>query len=299
MSFNPKVTVVIASYNHKKYIELAVQSILRQTYDNIELIVIDDGSTDGSVELLRNLSGKSQFRLIEKANGGIVSVFNRGIQEATGEYVLFHASDDESILNRIRVQVDVLSRFPKAAFVSSNLSFLTESGKYKGTLFPVDFSEKELNFEDVFLRREKVSSVTALYRARALKEMGNLDARYVAEDPQIFLRLTKLGYTWVQHSGEPILNYRLLSTSQSRTKMGLLLEQNLELLKEFASHPDYGVARCLVKFSIASNLAEKDKIKALRVLGEECQLSHWRQGLRVLGKIILPRSVHILFKKAG
>jgi hypothetical protein len=102
-----------------------------------------------------------------------------------------------------------LERYPRAAFVTGNLAFITKSGKTAGTLMEMNGREHELGFDDLFLGKARVSSVTSMYRMEALRAMGQLDESYRAEDPQIFWRLTSSGWTWVQWSGPPVLYYRL------------------------------------------------------------------------------------------
>lgn len=295
----PLVSAIVASYNHKPYVERAIKSLCDQDYGNIELLVIDDGSTDGSAELLKRLQANYKFRLISKNNGGLISSLNLGVSEISGEYVVFHASDDESLSTRISAQVEILERYKKAAFVSGNLSFITEKGRHAGTLLPVTGAERELGFDDLFLQKARVASVTSMYRAEALRAMGLLDASYRAEDPQIFWRLTRLGWTWIQWSGLPVLEYRLLSSSQSRTIMPLLRRQQLRLIDEFSDHPSYAEARRHAKLGLFSSLAEREKVDALRMLlnGDVNPLS--RGAHRGLIKLVLPFALQRVFKRGG
>ena len=295
----PLVTVVIASYNHRQYVEKAILSITTQSYQPLELIVIDDGSTDGSGELLEALQGKYDFRLIRKENSGLVSVINMAIWVAQGDYVVFHASDDESLPERISGQVNVLERYPNAAFVSGNVAFQTEDGRSKGTLLPGSGRERELGFDDLFLHGELVSSVASMYRAKALREMAKLSDAYLAEDPQIFLRLTNLGYSWVQWAGPPVITYRMLFTSQSRTRMLFLLRQNKKLIDEFSDNPNYNKATLRIHTSILSALAEEDKKAAFQELFKGKVGFFSKKFARVAVKLVLPRRWHYFFKRAG
>ena len=296
---NPLVSIVVASYNHFSYVEKAIKSIAGQDYSSLELIVIDDGSTDGSYDLLKSLQNKYIFRLIRRKNGGLVSVINMGIREARGDYVVFHASDDESLPYRISEQVCVLERHPNAAFVSGNVAFVTEDGSDRGTLLKITGSERELGFDDLFLHKASVSSVASMYRAAALKKMGRISENYRAEDPQIFLRLTRLGYSWVQWAGPPVLAYRMLFTSQSRTIMPLLLRQHVKLVNEFADHPLHNKAAAFIKTSLISALAEQDKYAALKEMMSGGFEVFSIVFLRAMSKLLLPKKWHHIFKRAG
>jgi glycosyltransferase involved in cell wall biosynthesis len=89
----PLVSIVINNYNYAQFLELAIKSALRQDYKNCEVIVVDDGSTDNSIEVAEQFG--SQIKIISKRNGGQASAINRGIAESSGEWILFLDSDDE------------------------------------------------------------------------------------------------------------------------------------------------------------------------------------------------------------
>ncbi|MDA9580498.1 glycosyltransferase family 2 protein, partial [Luminiphilus sp.] len=95
MKAQQTVSVIIPSYNHKRYIEAAILSVKKQTYEPIELVVVDDGSTDGSVDLLLELRKEFGFQLKCQKNVGVCATLNRGIAEmASGSYIALLASDD-------------------------------------------------------------------------------------------------------------------------------------------------------------------------------------------------------------
>ena len=89
-----KVSVIIPVYNGKKAIKRCMDSVLNQTYKNLEIIVIDDGSSDGSSEYLHTLYPNGEIQIITKANEGVAKTRNRGILMATGEYLAFVDQDD-------------------------------------------------------------------------------------------------------------------------------------------------------------------------------------------------------------
>lgn len=295
----PLVTVIIGSYNHEKFVQKAIKSILNQTYQNIELIVIDDGSPDGSRKRIQELHEETKFQYIEKDNGGLISVINMGIGLGRGEYTVLHASDDESYPDRIQRQVDVLSRNKNAAFVSGNLQFEKENGIQAGTLLPITGEVFEYEFEDIFLQKKTVSSVATMYRTKALRQMRPLDTKYRAEDPIIFLRATASGSTWLQSQDMPVIKYRMLHSSLSRTVMRSLVEEHIEKLREFRSHPKYDLALKIARASLISSLAEQSKIEALKeILKGKISLSS-PTFLRAIAKLLLPIQITKRLKRAG
>jgi len=104
----PKVTTIIPSYNHAQYIEQAMQSVLDQDYSNIELIVVDDGSTDDSHEVIRNFCDKHNnvIAILNGENRGQSAVLNQGLAKASGDFVQFLPSDDWYLPEKSALQVE-------------------------------------------------------------------------------------------------------------------------------------------------------------------------------------------------
>lgn len=110
---NPLVTIVIPSYNHSKYVINSIQSIIDQDYDNIELLVIDDGSTDNSVEVISNFIECNKisdrfyrFKFIHRENKGLCATLNEGLKWSNGLYFSPFASDDIALPYKISYLVE-------------------------------------------------------------------------------------------------------------------------------------------------------------------------------------------------
>ncbi|MCB9647912.1 MAG: glycosyltransferase family 2 protein [Deltaproteobacteria bacterium] len=114
----PKVSVVMALYNRAHEIIPALESVIAQDYDDYEVIVVDDGSTDGSDKLVRRY--KQHVRLVRQKNGGVGAARNTGIREARGQYLAYCDSDDVQLPFRLRAQAEALDRHPEAAMVFSD-----------------------------------------------------------------------------------------------------------------------------------------------------------------------------------
>jgi glycosyltransferase involved in cell wall biosynthesis len=127
---NSLVSVVIPSYNHEQYIRAAIESVLSQTYDNIELIIVDDGSSDNSLEIIREFEGLS-IKVIEQKNRGAHNAINRGLDTAEGEYLAILNSDDVFHPDRLTQCVARL-REGRAELVASYLEVIDQSGNTLG-----------------------------------------------------------------------------------------------------------------------------------------------------------------------
>lgn len=107
MNNGEMVSIVVPIYNAKKYLNCCINSILQQTYENFELILVDDGSADGSLEICNNYErDDKRIKVIHKVNGGVSSARNAGIESATGDYILFIDSDDYIEENYIQTLVE-------------------------------------------------------------------------------------------------------------------------------------------------------------------------------------------------
>lgn len=152
----PFFSVVIPVYNKRPHIMRAVDSVLNQTYDNFELLIIDDGSTDGSCEELTAVEDR-RVRIIVKKNGGAASARNCGIEEAKGEYIALLDADDEWEVQYLEYIVKMIKKFPDAGLYATAYrnKYADKSEK------PVIFST---NKHEMFLMNnyfEKISEVGA------------------------------------------------------------------------------------------------------------------------------------------
>jgi alpha-1,3-rhamnosyltransferase len=125
----PLVSVILPSYNHAKYVEKAILSIVYQTYPNIELIVIDDGSTDGSADVIEKLQKQYEFIFIRQENRGVYQAITRGLDVASGDYISPFSSDDIYCEDKISILVKLLESNPRAAVSYGRISLIDETGR--------------------------------------------------------------------------------------------------------------------------------------------------------------------------
>jgi glycosyltransferase involved in cell wall biosynthesis len=128
----PRVTVVLCSYNQREYLREAAESVLAQTYDDYELLVIDNGSTDGSQEVLRSFEGDPRVRLhLHETNIAVSKRFNEAVQLARGELITFLYSDDMFLPTKLALQVAELDRLGPAFGVvnARSLRFTSTNGE--------------------------------------------------------------------------------------------------------------------------------------------------------------------------
>lgn len=202
----PRVSVILPCYNGEVYLREAVQSILDQTLADFELIVVDDGSTDGSPAILRNMAGgDARIRVVTQPNGGIVAALNAAIDHARGQYIARMDADDVSFPERLAFQASYLDRHPDVVLVGgyavgdrnpTPASTRTTGGRHAST----DLS--------VFPPRIAVSMhPLIMMRAAALRAMGGYRSDYRhAEDYDLFIRASAHGR--IENPPVDVLFYR-------------------------------------------------------------------------------------------
>lgn len=229
----PLISVIIPSYNHSAYVERAIVSVLAQTYESVELIVIDDGSTDGSIALLQELRRKHGFRLICQQNAGVCRTLNRGVCEAaTGEYIALLASDDFWHPDKLRLQAEALAANPGSEFCFSQArEFHDEDCANAGRVFPKKCLRGHV-ISKVFLQQH-VPAGTMLFSRRLYDELGGFDEKLREEDWDFVIR--SAAATKFSAVDQPLLYYRAHAANTMRTRGGRAIfhQKALILAKNF------------------------------------------------------------------
>ncbi|WP_286818608.1 glycosyltransferase family 2 protein [Desulfobacter sp. UBA2225] len=130
MEAGPLISIVIPLYNKEQYIERTVRSVLAQTYENFELIVVDDGSTDFGPDIVRNILDE-RLRLVVRKNGGVSAARNTGIHEARADYVAFLDADDEWLPDFLLTVVGLIRDYPAAKTFITNFIIVKPDGSEK------------------------------------------------------------------------------------------------------------------------------------------------------------------------
>jgi len=170
---SPIVSVIIPTYNCKDYVQEAINSALAQTYQDFELIVVDDGSTDGTGEVLKRFH--SRIRYVYQDNRGISAATNRGIRMASGQLIAFLDHDDLWVPHKLQCQVAYLDAHPDVALVCTRFSTIGYNGGYLKELEePFGVPAGQVSFETIFWRCPVLTS-TVLVRREALLQAGLFD----------------------------------------------------------------------------------------------------------------------------
>lgn len=195
---HPSVSVVIPTFNRARFLPAAVQSVRDQTWPCLEIIIVDDGSSDDTEQMVAGLGG--DVRYIRQANAGPASARNRGIEAARGDLVAFLDTDDRWLPEKLARQVAILEREPSVALVSADMAIEDSAGT---RWFDSNFAHRGLakRFTELdgrpipdaprlLLKVNFINTSTVLVRRSVLRETGSFDTRLrYGEDLELWLRI--------------------------------------------------------------------------------------------------------------
>jgi len=281
----PLVTVIIASYNHGPYIEQSIQSVLDQTYPNIELLVIDDGSTDDSVERIQRLQAEHGFDFRVQQNQGLTNTLNGAIARARGSLIVPFGSDDIMMPDRIAVQVAYMDGKPEVGICAGNIELIDA----EGNLFPEkrqrrDVPFRRLDFDDMFLERKPYPPApTLMIRREALDKVGGFDPSIRLEDLYIELKITHAGY-FIDGLNVVMARYRKHATNSYKNHR-FMIDSILSIYAQFSDHPLYDEVRYKFLNSMFLKTANRNRALARELLAQ-IPFKHWTgKTWRGLGRL--------------
>jgi alpha-1,3-rhamnosyltransferase len=282
----PLVTVIIASYNHGPYIEQSILSVLAQTYPNIELLVVDDGSTDDSVERIRRLQNEHGFDFRVQENQGLTRTLNGAIARSKGSLIAPFGSDDIMLSDRIATQVAHMDGKPEVGICAGNIELIDA----QGNLYPEkrqrrDVPFRRMDFEDVFLERKPYPPApTLLIRREALDKVGGFDLDIRLEDLLIELKITRAGY-FIDGLGVLMARYRKHATNSYKNHR-FMIDNILRSYAMFSDHPRYDEVRYKFLNSMFLKTANRDHVLARELL-KQIPLKEWTgKTWRGLGRFV-------------
>ena len=219
MSENLCISAIIPVYNGKKYLLDAINSVISQTLPPIELIVVDDGSTDGSMSLLEGIEAPFPIIKVSQQNAGQSAARNHGSRLAKGDYIALLDQDDiwyPEHLNALANQF-LKSSDTRLAWVYSNMDEIDEQGlmiRYK-ILSSIPVNNTKTNIDDLLGCDIFVLPSSSLIKLSALNDIGMFDEQLSGyEDDDLFLRMFRAGYTHA-YIKQPLSKWRLYGSSSS------------------------------------------------------------------------------------
>ena len=216
----PCVCVLLAVHNGEKYLREAVESVLAQTLADFKFLIIDDGSTDASPQILRQFAAAdSRIQLVTQPNAGLTRTLNRGLKLAETEFIARMDSDDVCLPTRLEAQVAFLREHADVSLVGSSVEFIDPEGCSIGPK-PGLLTEHQQIDADLLRKGWPIVHPAVMMRTRAVMEIGGYDESYLTnQDHDLFLRVAEHGR--VANLPQTLLKYRQHFDSVSLTKFAL------------------------------------------------------------------------------
>jgi glycosyltransferase involved in cell wall biosynthesis len=230
----PLVTLALVCYNHRRFLEQALRSVLTQDYPALEVIVVDDASTDDSQQQIKRFVEAHQLPWqlwLRSSNQGFCRNLNDVLKVATGEFLFVLAADDFMAPNRVSSLIQKLQLSPPGtAVVYSDCSLVDEYNQviapsFVGYYAPKLRSLPEGQVLDRLVQQNFICNTAVLMRVHALKQIGGFDEQLVLEDYGTWLKLADRGFLFAA-SETPNFCYRILPNSMLRS-MGVRFYEDL------------------------------------------------------------------------
>lgn len=204
MKDQPLVTIVTPSFNQAPYLETTIRSVLEQDYPNIEYIVMDGGSNDGSVEIIKRYADRLAYWESEKDKGQTDAI-NKGFARSHGEILAWLNSDDVLYPHAVREAVAYLTAHPECGLVYGDSDFIDAKGNVIGR-----FNAKQTDYKKLTEGYVHIPQQASFWRADLWKQVGPLDDTiYFAMDYDLWLRLAKISEVKYLSGNEPWAAFRL------------------------------------------------------------------------------------------
>jgi glycosyltransferase involved in cell wall biosynthesis len=280
----PKISVLLPAFNAQAYLRESIESILAQTFEDFELLIINDGSTDQSLEIMSSF-GDPRIRIINQANAGLPVSLNIAIKQSQGTYLARQDADDISLPNRLAEQVQYLDANPECALLGSWADIILENS-------PTDrylrhpHSNGDIQIKLFFFNCFVHSSV--MIRKSALDQCGlypEEKEKFPPEDYDLWLRIAK--DFEVANLPQTLLLYRELPNSISRTKLEIMQDRarlmSLNAIKEVLNPPfDEDNIRTLIRAMTNEPFTASQATQAIHLLMLEqirdSKLAHFPQS---------------------
>lgn len=231
----PKLSVIIASYNHQDYIAETLRSLEEQTYQDFEIIIIDDGSTDRTVEVAK--SAQSRAQIYTQENQGVVAARNRGVSLAKGRYICFVDSDDVVLPERFAKQVVLLEGEPELGLVFADALIIDSQGKEIGKFGDVYPVVPGVVAQMLAMHYCFTPMITVMVRADVLRKTGPFEKPGPISDYMKWIEVAHISK--VHYDPEPLGCWRRhqASTSKQANKVKSYAKTRTALKRVLRKYP--------------------------------------------------------------
>jgi glycosyltransferase involved in cell wall biosynthesis len=214
----PVISIILPAYNCMQFISQTVESLLMQTFTDFELLIINDGSTDKTEEIIQSQTDERILYVKNKVNSGLVYSLNKGIELAQGKYIARIDADDLCEPHRLQKQYEWLEQRPGTAVVGSLISFMDINGKLNGNWALDKKTADSKSIRNTMPKENCVAHPSVMMRTNIAKAYQYASYQQHTEDYDLWLRLLGDGHV-IEKVPEVLLRYRVHQLSITKTKL--------------------------------------------------------------------------------
>ncbi len=279
LAMSPLISIITPSYNQGEYLEATLQFVLEQDYAPIEYLVIDGGSTDGSLEIIQRHAGQLAYWVSEPDNGQSEAI-NKGFRRATGDIIGWINSDDTLVPGVVRRVADFLAAHPDVDVVHGRVNWIDSAGEQIAGPTRLGGGH-EFGAHNVL--SSSIVQAGAFWRRRVTDTIGllNEDLHYVM-DYEFWARMALAGFCFRQLPGGPVANRRMTDTAKTGAAGDKMGREKLALLDQILADPALPGKLSLPLPAIRRQADKSRAIASLRVAlahskrpGERTQAVRW------------------------
>ena len=254
---SPLVSIVIPCYNHEAFVQESIQSVIDQTYKNIELIIIDDGSKDSSIvkieEMLEQCRDRfTRFEFRHRPNIGLSATLNEALKWCQGEYYAAIASDDIILPKKTEIQVKFLNKHKKVVAVFGGIQIIDSNNQVISTKLG---KNKSYPFNKIIMHKFDLAALTQMIRLESIKNVGGYNDNMLIEDWYMWLKLSEIGK--IYHIKKLLASYRVHDNNFSKD-FSKMHDGRVEVLSYFKHSKWYKKALANVNWTNAINNYKND-----------------------------------------
>ena len=260
----PKVSVLMSVYNGERYLREAVESILNQTFTDFEFIIVDDGSTDRTSEILKSYADP-RLITINQANKGVTQSLNKAIELARGEYIARMDADDISLPKRLQMQVEFLEKHPATVgLVGTSVIHFDEDGK---TIMEKTLLTESSRIKEALLSENQFCHGSVMLRRECIEKAGRYREEFKhAQDYDLWLRIAE--HYEVANLATPLYKWRFTANGISISRK-IAQDQYATLARQCAERRRSGEKEPLISQGVGVTH------ERTRVWGEKRQILAW------------------------
>lgn len=220
----PKISVLLPAYNHDKYLKETIESILNQTFQDFELLISDDCSTDDSAQIIRKFTDEKIKKVFFEENRGTVRALNYLLHMAKGEYIAVIGSDDVWETDKLEKQLDILEKdksiaacFSRTTIIDENSNIVSDSKVFPVDIFDFDNFSRTRMLRELFVSGNRFCHSSVLIRSDVHRQVGEYNIAYrQLHDYDLWVRLLLNNKVFIVKS--PLVRYRVVEKSNNVSK---------------------------------------------------------------------------------